>query len=433
MFTIYSKTKRRDCEGNTRRDFLKVGAIGGSLLTLPNLLRAKAKAPTAVNNKSVIWIWLAGGPTHVETFDPKMTAPSEYRSITGEAKTPLPGVTMGGTFPKIASCGDKMALVRSFAHGNSSHGNATKWVMTGYDDRQGTRPSMGSIAARKYGTTHPLTGIPTYIRMNGIGGDGPGWLGTGYSPFDPNGQAVKNMGISVAEDRFATRRGLLNSLDNINRKVDSSGKMEGIDAFEQQAFDLIIGSSRDAFDINKEPKHIREAYGSGTHGRQLLMTRRLLERGVRFIQVWSGNGQPWDNHDGLEKNHRKLAGEWDQPLAAFLTDLRQRGLLESTLVLWGGEFGRTPVAEYPQLNGRDHNHYGFTCWLAGGGTRGGYAHGATDEFGFRSVDKPVHVHDLHATMLHLLGLDHERLTYRHAGRDFRLTDVSGNVVKELLA
>jgi hypothetical protein len=203
-----------------------------------------------------------------------------------------------------------------------------------------------------------------------------------------------------------------------------------------QTFELAFrmqSEATDVFDIKREPKHIREAYGSGTHGRQLLMTRRLLERGVRFIQVWSGNGQPWDNHNGLEKTHRQLASDWDQPLAAFLTDLRQRGLLDSTLVLWGGEFGRTPVAEYPALNGRDHNHYGFTCWLAGGGTRGGYAHGATDEFGFRAVKDVVHVHDLHATMLHLLGLDHERLTYRHAGRDFRLTDVHGNVVKELLA
>ncbi|MCH8830923.1 MAG: DUF1501 domain-containing protein, partial [Planctomycetes bacterium] len=166
--------------------------------------------------------------------------------------------------------------------------------------------------------------------------------------------------------------------------------------------------------------------------RQLLITRRLLERGVRFIQVWSGAGQPWDNHNNLEKLHRKLAGQWDKPIAGFLQDLKQRGLFDTTLVQWGGEFGRTPVAELPAANGRDHNHYGFTGWLAGGGVRGGYVHGGTDEFGFRAVDKPVSIHDLHATMLHLLGFDHERLTYRYAGRDFRLTDVHGNVVKELI-
>ncbi|MCA9439107.1 MAG: DUF1501 domain-containing protein, partial [Candidatus Omnitrophica bacterium] len=185
----------------------------------------------------------------------------------------------------------------------------------------------------------------------------------------------------------------------------------------------------EAFDIAREPQHMLDAYGSGTHGRQLLITRRLLERGVRFVQVWSGGGQPWDNHNDIEKNHRNLASEWDGPIAAFLGDLKQRGLLDSTLVLWGGEFGRTPVAERPALNGRDHNHYGFTCWLAGGGVRGGYAHGATDDFGFAAVEQPTPVHDLHATMLHLLGLDHLRLTYRYAGRDFRLTDVAGNVIR----
>ncbi len=189
----------------------------------------------------------------------------------------------------------------------------------------------------------------------------------------------------------------------------------------------------DAFDISRESKSTQFLYGEGTQARQLLITRRLLERGVRFIQLWSGAGQPWDNHNDIEKNHRKLARQWDQPIAAFLTDLKQRGLLETTLVLWGGEFGRTPVAELPKLNGRDHNHYGFSCWMAGGGVRGGYVHGATDEFGFKAVEKPVHPLDLHATLLHLLGFDHERLTYRYAGRDFRLTDVHGRVVDELIA
>jgi hypothetical protein len=160
---------------------------------------------------------------------------------------------------------------------------------------------------------------------------------------------------------------------------------------------------------------------------------RLLEKGVRCVQVWSGGGQPWDNHDGLETQHRKLCQDWDKPIAAFLKDLKQRGMLASTLVLWGGEFGRTPVAELPALSGRDHNHYGFSMWMAGGGVKGGYVHGATDEFGFAAVENKVHVHDLHATILHLLGFDHEKLTYRYAGRDFRLTDVHGHTVREILA
>jgi uncharacterized protein (DUF1501 family) len=185
--------------------------------------------------------------------------------------------------------------------------------------------------------------------------------------------------------------------------------------------------------VSREPVRTREAYGSHVHGRQLLITRRLLEKGVRFVQVWSGAGQPWDNHDRIEAEHRKLASTWDQAIAAFLTDLKVRGLFDSTLILWGGEFGRTPVAELPGLSGRDHNHYGFSVWLAGGGIKGGQAYGATDECGFAAVEKKVSVHDLHATLLHCLGFDHEKLTYRYAGRDFRLTDVHGQVIKELLA
>ena len=196
----------------------------------------------------------------------------------------------------------------------------------------------------------------------------------------------------------------------------------------------------DAFDVSKEPKHIREMYGPGVHARELLIARRLLERGVRFVQAWHGPGQPWDSHDDIEVEHRKLGGECDRAIAALLKDLKQRGMLDDTLVIWGGEFGRTPTVEMPtpgsnqgKLNGRDHNHYGFTMWLAGGGVKGGHVHGKTDDFGFQAVEDKVHVHDLHATILHLLGFDHEKLTYRYAGRDFRLTDVHGKVVKGLLA
>ena len=196
----------------------------------------------------------------------------------------------------------------------------------------------------------------------------------------------------------------------------------------------------EAFDVSSEPQHILDLYGKGTQARQILVARRLVERGVRFVQLWHGQGQPWDSHDDLEVNHRRLAGECDQALAALFTDLKQHGLLDETLVIVGGEFGRTPVVELPKagsnqgkINGRDHNHHGFTVLLAGGGVRGGYVHGATDEFGFKAVENVVHVHDLHATILRLLGFDHEKFTYRYAGRDFRLTDVHGKVVQELIA
>src|SRR5690606_11203276 len=195
----------------------------------------------------------------------------------------------------------------------------------------------------------------------------------------------------------------------------------------------------DAFDVEKEPAHVRERYGNTVQARQLLVARRLIERGVRIVQCYHGNVQPWDAHSDLAGNHRSLAAECDQAIGALLSDLDERGLLEDTLVLCGGEFGRTPSVELPQPGtgnpklGRDHNHWGFSVWLAGGGVRGGHVHGATDDFGFRAVEDPVHIHDLHATMLHLFGFDHERLTYRHAGRDFRLTDVHGKVVEGVLA
>ena len=209
-----------------------------------------------------------------------------------------------------------------------------------------------------------------------------------------------------------------------------------------QSFELAYrmqSEATDAFDVSLEPQHVRESYGDTTYGRQLLIGRRLLERGVRFVQIWQRPGQPWDAHDNLEKNHRDLANECDRPIGALLDDLRARGMLDDTLVIWGGEFGRTPTVEIPTPGvssvgqGRDHNHYGFSMWLAGGGAKGGHVHGATDELGWNAVENRVHIHDLHATVLHLLGLDHEQLTYRYAGRDFRLTDVHGNVVQELIA
>ena len=192
----------------------------------------------------------------------------------------------------------------------------------------------------------------------------------------------------------------------------------------------------DAFDISREPQHLRDAYGSHVQGRQLLIARRLIERGVRFVQCYHGDVQPWDSHGNIAGEHRRLGREIDGPIAALLSDLKRLGLFEETLVIIGGEFGRTPAVELANgqpAMGRDHNHWGFSVLLAGGGVRGGYVHGATDEFGFRAVEKRVHVHDLHATILHLLGFDHERLTYRYAGRDFRLTDVEGHVVREILA
>jgi len=425
MFTIYSKNQSGDCAGNTRRDFLKVGAIGSSLLTLPNLLRAQSANKGGVNKKSVIWIWLAGGPTHVETFDPKMTAPTEYRSITGEAKTPIAGISMGGTFPKMATCMDKMALIRSFAHGNSSHGTGTRWVMTGYDDRQNMKPSIGSIAARQFGTTHPLTGIPTYVRMNNINSDGPGWLGTGYSPFNPNGPAVKNMASIVPEERFSNRRDLLNSLDTINRTADNSGKLEGMDVFEQQAFDLVHGTSRDAFNISKADPKERARYGKGL-GETLLTARRLCEAGCAFVTVSYGG---WDMHGGIVKGLKGRAQQMDQGIAALINDLEERGMLDDTLVVITGEFGRTPKIN--AKGGRDHWGRLCTLALAGGGLKMGQVVGESSEKIEVPATKPITPQDLMATIFHMYGMDPRLQFVNNQGRPVFLIE-NGTPIAELI-
>jgi uncharacterized protein (DUF1501 family) len=245
------------------------------------------------------------------------------------------------------------------------------------------------------------------------------------------------------QSRVAQRR-QIDLLQEMNRRHSERRQHDAQLEARVQSFELAYRmqmEATDAFDIMREPEAIRQMYGEGTQARQLLIARRLVERGVRYVQVWTGAGQPWDNHDDLEVNHRQLAKDCDQGIGALLTDLKQRGLLEETLVLWGGEFGRTPTVELPtpgsnagKINGRDHNHYGFTMWMAGGGVRKGYIHGATDEFGFKAVEKPVHPHDLHATILKLLGFDHEQFTYNYAGLDFRLTGLEGaSIVDDLIA
>jgi arylsulfatase A-like enzyme len=244
---------------------------------------------------------------------------------------------------------------------------------------------------------------------------------------------IRNSGGSEVSQK--RQLALLRTLNQAHLRERTDPRLEArIQSFEL-AFRMQTEAA-EAFDVNGEPEAMRERYGDTVHGRQTLIGRRLLERGVRFVQLWHGAGQPWDNHDKIESSHRKLAAEIDRPIAALLGDLKQRGMLEDTLVLWGGEFGRTPTVEMAGTSsklGRDHNHYGFTVWMAGGGIKGGTVHGSTDEFGFAAEQNPVSVHDLHATILHLMGLDHERLTYRYSGRDFRLTDVEGEAISGILA
>jgi len=438
------------------RSATAAGAASTNLLPLaPRNPHFPAKA------RQVVHLFMNGGPSQVDTFDPKpelarlhgqplpspnlrterktgaaMGSPFRFRKY-GES-----GIEVSELFARTAEFVDDMAVIRSVYADVPNHEPSLLLMNCG--DGRLPRPSFGSWLT--YGLGSENQNLPGFIAMcpggypivatrNWQSAFLPGayqgtYVDTQHTEIDKLIANIRNARLSSGEQRRQldlVRR--LNEEHRAQRAGD--GRLEA----RIQSFELAYrmqSEAGEAFDVSREPKSIHDLYGPGTQARQLIIARRLIERGVRFVQVWSGAGQPWDNHNDLEKEHRKLAGSWDRPIAAFLKDLKQRGLLETTLVQWGGEFGRTPVAELPALNGRDHNHYGFTCWLAGGGVRGGYVHGATDEFGFRAVEQPVHVHDLHATMLHLLGFDHEKLTYRYAGRDFRLTDVHGRVVPELI-
>lgn len=442
------------------------GELGSATAAVPGAGQVNPLAPKkphfAAKARRVVHLFMNGGPSQVDTFDEKpllkkyhgkplptnnlrterktgaaMGSPFRFRKF-GES-----GISVSEIFAKTAEHIDDIAVIRSM-HAEVPNHEPSLMLMNCGDGRL-PRPSFGAWLT--YGLGSENQNLPGFIVMcpggypivatrNWRSAFLPGafqgtYVDSKHTDIRKLIANIKNDTIELPEQR--------RQLDLVRRLNEEHRKTRPGDARLEsriQSFELAFRmqtEAAEAFDVRKEPKHIHEMYGSGTHARQLMITRRLLERGVRFIQLWSGAGQPWDNHNALEQNHRKLAKSWDQPIAAFLKDLKQRGMLDSTLVQWSGEFGRTPVAELPALNGRDHNHYGFTCWLAGGGVRGGYAHGATDDFGFRAVEKTVHVHDLHATMLALLGFDHERLTYRYAGRDFRFTDVHGKVVRELIA
>jgi hypothetical protein len=353
-------------------------------------------------------------------------------------------------FPHVASCIDDIAVIRSM-HADVPNHEPSLMLMNCGDARL-IRPSLGSWVT--YGLGSENQNLPGFIAMcpggypiqetqNWQSAFLPGayqgtYIDTQHTALERLIENIRNSAVSPPHQRQQ-----LDLLQQINqRHLDQRGRDSQLEA-RIQSFELAYGMQRDAedaFDVSREPRHIRDLYGPGVHARQLLIARRLLEKGVRFLQLWHGQGQPWDNHDDLEINHRRLAGQSDRAIGALLKDLKQRGMLDSTLVIWGGEFGRTPTVELPtpgsnagRSNGRDHNHWGFSMWLAGGGVKGGQVYGATDEFGFQAVEKRMHVHDLHATLLHLLGFDHERFTYRYAGRDFRLTDVHGQVVHELIA
>ncbi|MEQ8791861.1 MAG: DUF1501 domain-containing protein [Pirellulaceae bacterium] len=417
--------------------------------------------------KRVIFLFMNGAPSHVDTFDPKPALEKYsgqqpqgdlYRQNKGSGYMPSPfkfapqgesGVVMSELFPNLARCADDLCVLRSMHTDVPNHEPGLLVMHSG--KQQPTRPSLGSWVSYGLGTENES--LPSYVVLcPGLPVVGPQLWSNAFLPGEHQGTSVDTNDMQVDSlvknlrhprlDRGQQRRqlellGKLNQL-HLQRRENDAALESQIKALEL-AFSMQAEAS-EAFDVSREPQHIHEMYGSSAFGQSCLLARRLCESGVRFVQVYyvTKNGkQPWDTHSDNDNKHRQLCADSDQATAALLTDLKRRGLLEDTLVVWGGEFGRTP---YSQQNknakgkpGRDHHHTGFSMFLAGGGVKGGMMYGETDEFGMNAAVNPMHVHDLHATMLHLMGVDHERLTYRYSGRDFRLTDVHGHVTHDILA
>jgi hypothetical protein len=473
----------------TRRDFLRRAGNGCGLLALSALLDAEARAddrnlhPLAprpghfpAKAKSVIWLFMNGGPSQVDTWDykpelarrdgqelkgfdnktgfftdqvgPLMKSPFAWKQH-GQSGTWVPEI-----FPGLARHVDDMAFIHSCWTETNNHSPALFQINTGMS-RMGF-PCVGAWVT--YGLGSASQNLPAFVTMYDTLGRGlpkghaQNW-GSGFLPgiyqgtaLNPQGAPIDNL-LRSPQMNDAQQRRQLDLLRRLNREHQEEHEADGELAARIETFELAYRmqmAAPEALDVNLEPAQVHRLYGlddkrCAHFARQCLMARRLVERGVRFVQIYSGgmeNERSWDGHTDIAGNHRQFAGETDTPVAGLLTDLKARGLLDSTLVIWGGEFGRLPVAQRPkntQQRGRDHNPHAFTYWLAGGGTKGGVHYGETDEIGFKAAVDRCAVHDLHATILHLLGLDHRRLTYRYNGRPFRLTDVYGNVIAKVVA
>ncbi len=472
--------------GRTRREFLWQTGAGFTGLALTAMLSedrffAKARAAEphsgpdaleprpphfACKAKRVIFLFMYGGPSQVDTFDPKPVLNAKNgQSIDIESRkgsiskgtllgTPRKfqkygesGTEVSDLFPHLAQHVDDMAIVRSMYADSFAHGSALIQMNTG-SLFQG-KPCLGSWTTYGLGTEN--RDLPAFVvlldpRGGPIGGS-PNW-GAGYMPATYQGTQFRTTGdpiLNLAPRAPVTReeqRSQLDFLAKLNQKHRESREHESELAARIASYELAYrmqARAPEAVDLANESEGTREMYGlndktTADFGRKCLMARRLVERGVRFVQVYSGGGhndENWDAHSDVDRNHKLHCGETDRPIAALLTDLKQRGLLEDTLVVWSGEFGRMPTTQGGK--GRDHNPQGFSAWVAGGGVKGGTVIGSTDEIGYAAAENKVHVHDLHATILHLLGMDHTALTYFHGGRDQRLTDVHGRVVREMLA
>ncbi|MCS7471627.1 DUF1501 domain-containing protein [Stieleria sp. ICT_E10.1] len=461
----------------SRRQLLRNSAIGFGHLAFSAMLGQEALAaenPLAPKGphfparaKRIVFLFMKGGPSHVDTFDPKpqldrdhgKPPPFDLPDVTfakqgNLLKSPWKfkrygesGLPVSELFPNVARHVDDLCVLRSVHGTNPAHGGALLKLHTGSD--QFVRPSMGSWLVYGLGTENE--NLPAFVTIcPTLAHGGVNNWGTAFLPAHCQGTPIGNASLPataakvkhIRNDRIAPdlQRRQLDLIASMNREhLAMAGRDQALEG-RLNSFELAyrMQTAMPAIqDLASESAATQRLYGiddpvTEDFGRQCLMARRFLEQGVRFVQVThSDSVVQWDQHSGLYQGHTKNAAEVDRPIAGFLQDLKARGLLEDTLVLWGGEFGRTPTAQ--GSNGRDHNPHGFTMWMAGGGVKGGYAYGATDDYGYYAVENKMHVHDLHATILHLMGLDHERLTYRYAGRDFRLTDVEGVVAKDIFA
>ncbi len=439
------------------------GLLGPQMLFAAHSARGPHFKPTA---KRVIFLFLNGGPSHIDTFDPKPKLREMegqqpdgelYKKSKGSGFMPSPlkfekhgqsGIEVSETLPHLAKIIDDCCVIRSMKTDVPNHEPALIQLHTG--NLQPIRPSIGSWALYGLGTENE--NLPGYVvlRPSPKIVVGPALWSNSFLPAEFQATSVitadmkvDNLIANIRNSQITRerQREQLDLVQALNRRHaarrENDPELEGQIKTMETAFHM-QKQAMDTFDISREPEHVREKYGDTKFAKSCLLARRLVEAGVRFVTVYytsDSNNQPWDTHSDHDEGHRKLCVDGDQAAAALISDLKERGLLDDTLVIFGGEFGRTPYAENreKQKVGRDHHHTAFSMLVAGGGIKGGTVYGASDELGMHAVENPVHVHDFHATILHLLGLNHERLTYRYAGRDFRLTDVHGHVVKEIIA
>jgi hypothetical protein len=441
----------RRCDGVSRRDFLRIGSLGIGGLTLADLLRARAASAGISRQTSVILLWLGGGPSQHETFDPKPDTPEEYRSLVETVPTRMPGVRLGGLLPKIAERFERMAIVRSFAHRDPSHEGATHWLQTGHSwpaklissnpkPQPQFRPAIGSIVARVRGPIHPQTNLPAYCVIDASDArhrnDGPAWLGQSYGPLRLEKQNALHNNVTprLPGSRLQGRQGLLATLDRLDRALDQGGAMHGLDEFRQQAFRILGGSVKEVLDLEREDLKTREKYGPGL-GERLLLARRLCEAGAGFITV---NYDGWDHHGvsgsgPLREGLHKLCPPLDHAVAAFIDDVAQRGLEQNILLAITGEFGRTPRIDRGANNITARHHWPELCPLAlvGGSLRMGQVVGESTSKAERPKSVPYGPEDLMATIFHVLGVDPSAQFKDSSGRPMSMID-TGKPIAELM-